>query len=227
MSVIFEISGLIDLKSIFSLYLERQNVNLVLRIFNEYSIQGLIKQMFASSGISCRIYQHCLYLVNNTEYKNTIQWLSVFPKSIRLKVNAVQRAGLELVSLEAGVQHFSHYTTLGIVELKKKYCKIVRVNQETLIFLSVFCDWFESWNSISERNDELTKETFIAFTSYNGCISWIDQVLRWRIENAIQTWFPDFLYRHLNRPIFMISGSNEQWHQELEYTLLKPDCHSW
>ena len=25
----------------------------------------------------------------------------------------------------------------------------------------------------------------------------------------------------------MISGSNEQLQQELEYTLLKPDCHSW
>ena len=28
-------------------------------------------------------------------------------------------------------------------------------------------------------------------------------------------------------PIFMIPGSNEQLHQQLEYTLLKPDCHSW
>ena len=28
-------------------------------------------------------------------------------------------------------------------------------------------------------------------------------------------------------PVFMISGSNEQLQQELEYTLLKPDCHSW
>ena len=28
-------------------------------------------------------------------------------------------------------------------------------------------------------------------------------------------------------PIFMISGSNEQLEQELEYTLLKPDAHSW
>ena len=26
---------------------------------------------------------------------------------------------------------------------------------------------------------------------------------------------------------FMISGSNEQLQQQLEYTLLKPDCHSW
>ena len=30
-----------------------------------------------------------------------------------------------------------------------------------------------------------------------------------------------------NWPILMISGSNEQLQQELEYTLLKPDCHSW
>ena len=28
-------------------------------------------------------------------------------------------------------------------------------------------------------------------------------------------------------PIFMISVSNEQLQQQLEYTLLKPDCHSW
>ena len=28
-------------------------------------------------------------------------------------------------------------------------------------------------------------------------------------------------------PIFMISGSNDQLQQQLEYTLLKPDFHSW
>ena len=28
-------------------------------------------------------------------------------------------------------------------------------------------------------------------------------------------------------PILMILGSNEQLQQQLEYTLLKPDCHSW
>ena len=28
-------------------------------------------------------------------------------------------------------------------------------------------------------------------------------------------------------PISMISASNEQLRQQLEYTLLKPDCHSW
>ena len=30
-----------------------------------------------------------------------------------------------------------------------------------------------------------------------------------------------------DRPIFVISASNQQLHQELEYILLKPDCHSW
>ena len=28
-------------------------------------------------------------------------------------------------------------------------------------------------------------------------------------------------------PIFMISASNEQLQQQLKYTLIKPDCHSW
>ena len=28
-------------------------------------------------------------------------------------------------------------------------------------------------------------------------------------------------------PIFMISASNEHLQQQVEYTLLKPDCHSW
>ena len=28
-------------------------------------------------------------------------------------------------------------------------------------------------------------------------------------------------------PIFMISASNQQLQKQLEYTLLKPDCHSW
>ena len=30
-----------------------------------------------------------------------------------------------------------------------------------------------------------------------------------------------------DRPIFMISGSNERLQQQLDYTLLKPDCHGW
>ena len=36
------------------------------------------------------------------------------------------------------------------------------MNEKHFRFLSVFCDWLESWNSISGRNGKLTKETFTA-----------------------------------------------------------------
>ena len=53
--------------------------------------------------------------------------------------------------------------------------------------------------------------------------------------------FQTFLYRHLKLsfsmlllyilwddwPVFMIPDSNEQLQQQLEYSLQKPDCHSW
>ena len=47
---------------------------------------------------------------------------------------------------------------------------------------------------------------------------------------VVDSWiFPMLLLYILwnDWPIFMISGSNEQQLQELEYTLLKPDCLSW
>ena len=46
---------------------------------------------------------------------------------------------------------------------------------------------------------------------------------------AVDSWKFTILLLYIlwdNWPIFMISGSNEQLQQELEYTLLKPDCHS-
>ena len=47
-----------------------------------------------------------------------------------------------------------------VCRLRKKYSNPFRVNEENFRFLSVFCDWLESWNSISGRNGKLTKETF-------------------------------------------------------------------
>ena len=44
------------------------------------------------------------------------------------------------------------------------------------------------------------------------------------------SWKFSILLRYIlwdDWPIFMISASNQQLHQQLEYTLLKPDCHSW
>ena len=47
---------------------------------------------------------------------------------------------------------------------------------------------------------------------------------------VVDTWKFSMLLPYIlwdDWPIFMISGSKEQLQQELEYTLLKPDCHSW
>ena len=52
----------------------------------------------------------------------------------------------------------------------------------------------------------------------------------WAFKIGVDSWkFTMFLLYIWwdDWPIFMISASNEQLQQQLEYTLLKPDCHSW
>ena len=52
----------------------------------------------------------------------------------------------------------------------------------------------------------------------------------WAFKIVVASWQFSMLLLYIlwdDRPIFMISHSNEQLQQELEYTLLKPDCHSW
>ena len=52
----------------------------------------------------------------------------------------------------------------------------------------------------------------------------------WAFKIVVDSWnFSMWLLYILwiDWPIFMISGWNQQLQQQLEYTLLKPDCHSW
>ena len=52
----------------------------------------------------------------------------------------------------------------------------------------------------------------------------------WAFTIGVDSWKFSMLLLYIlwdDWPIFMISGSNEQLQQELEFTLLKPDCHSW
>ena len=54
--------------------------------------------------------------------------------------------------------------------------------------------------------------------------------LIWAFKIVRDSWKFSMLLQYIlwdDWPIFMISGSNEQLQQQLEYTLLKPDCHSW
>ena len=57
---------------------------------------------------------------------------------------------------------------------------------------------------------------------------WIQKVQPFKI--VVDSWKFSILLLYIvwdDWPIFMISASNEQLQQQLEYTLLKPDCHSW
>ena len=52
----------------------------------------------------------------------------------------------------------------------------------------------------------------------------------WTFKTVVNSWKFTMLLLYIfwdDRLIFMVSGSNEQLQQQLEYTLLKPDCHSW
>ena len=52
----------------------------------------------------------------------------------------------------------------------------------------------------------------------------------WAFKIVVDPWKFTMLLLYIlwdNWPFFMISGLNEQLQQQLEYTLLNPDCHSW
>ena len=66
--------------------------------------------------------------------------------------------------------------------------------------------------------------------TYEGHTIGFQTFFVWAFEIGIDSWkFTMLLLSILwdAWPIFMISGSNELLQQQLEYTLLKLDCHSW
>lgn len=54
--------------------------------------------------------------------------------------------------------------TLGnpYCRLRNKYCDPLRFKNENFKFLSIFCNWLESWDRIAGNNGKLTDETFTA-----------------------------------------------------------------
>ena len=43
--------------------------------------------------------------------------------------------------------------------LQNKYCNPLKLNEENYAFLTIFCNWLESWDSIPGKSGKLTKET--------------------------------------------------------------------
>ena len=70
---------------------------------------------------------------------------------------------------------------------------------------------------------------YIYIYIYTRCISFLTFFV-WAFEIAVYSWKFSMLLLYIlwdDWPNFRISGSNKQLQQQLEYTLLKPDCHSW
>ena len=65
---------------------------------------------------------------------------------------------------------------------------------------------------------------------YEGYTKSFQTYFVWPFKIVVDSWKFIMLLLYIlwdDRPIFMISVSNEQLQQQLEYTILKPDCHSW
>ena len=63
-----------------------------------------------------------------------------------------------------------------------------------------------------------------------GACDYFPDFFRMGIYIVVDSWTFSKLLLYVytdDWPIFRISASNQQLQQELEYTLLKPDCHSW
>ena len=71
---------------------------------------------------------------------------------------------------------------------------------------------------------------FYTHTNIHGALYKFPDFFVQAFKKVVDSWKFSILLLYTlwdDWPIFMISASNEQLQQQLEYTLLKPDCHSW
>ena len=80
------------------------------------------------------------------------------------------------------------------------------------------------------RNTNIKKRKNEPITNIRGAFNRFPDFFVPAFKIGVDSWKFIMLLLYIfwdDRLIFMISGSNEQLQQQLEYTRLKPDCHSW
>ena len=85
----------------------------------------------------------------------------------------------------------------------------------------------ENTTIMAHKTDKLRLQILEALHTW--CIQQTSRLFVQAFEIVVDTWKFRMLLLYIlwdDWSIFMIAGSNEQLQQELEYTLLKPDCHS-
>ena len=93
-------------------------------------------------------------------------------------------------------------------------------------------------NNNNDNNDNCFNIQLLYICIYGMILIYIYEVhtisfqtfFEWAFKIVVDSWKFSMLLLYIlwdDWPIFMISVSNEQLQQELEYALLNPDCHSW
>ena len=85
--------------------------------------------------------------------------------------------------------------------------------------------WYATWNYLipdNQKNWE-AKNKWPRKANIRGAFNKFPDFFVQAFRIVIDSWKFTMLLLY----IFMISGSNELLQQQLEYTLLKPDCHCW
>ena len=93
----------------------------------------------------------------------------------------------------------------------------------------------ESWNNLTvaskwNRATRLKIKLPSKYSLIRGAVNKFPDFFVQVFKIVVDSWRFSILLLYIlwdDWPIFMISRSNEQLQQQLEYTLLKPDCHSW
>ena len=82
----------------------------------------------------------------------------------------------------------------------------------------------------STKDSILMEFSLTIFVNLRGAFNKFPDFIVQAFKIVVDSWKFTMLLLYIlwdDWPIFMISASNEQLQQQLEYTLLKPDCHSW
>ena len=118
--------------------------------------------------------------------------------------------------------------------MKKSRTKLSKSIMKVWIYLSIYLSISDSiclsiWLSLSLS---LSLSVYIYIYTYiRGAFNkFPDFFFVQAFKIVVDSWKFRILLLYIiwgDWPIFMISGSNELLQQQLEYTLLKPDCHSW
>ena len=114
-----------------------------------------------------------------------------------------------------------------------KYFHILYISKRWLIKILVWFGlvlWYINHCKLFKSKSSLSLSIYIYIYIYIDVVPSISfqTFFLQAFKIVVDSWKFSMLYILWDDwPIFMISASNAQLQQELEYTLLKPNCHSW